>query len=114
MKKFRISTADLFSKAKVGEGATYSVGSDSYGYFITDVDPKTKSIGLYTPSHWFRRDWTDGDMEHAPFDPNAKPEFWLCAFRGKWYYYDPVAKRRLSNQHPIHIGHCCFYQDPSF
>lgn len=109
----KMSTADLFALAKVGEGATYSIGSDSYGYFITEVDPKSKTIGLYTPKHWFKRDWTDGDMVHDDFDPDAKPEFWLQAYRGKWYYYDMKTKTRLHTQHPIHIGYCCFYQDPS-
>lgn len=112
--KSRISTADLFAKAKVGLGASKQVGSDCYGYYISFVDPKTKTIGLYTPKHWFKRDWTEGHMEHDPFDPKAKPEFWLQAYRGKWYYYDMKTKTRLHTQHPICIGHCSFYQNPSY
>ena len=111
--KSRISTADLFAKAKVGLGASHQCGSDCYGYFICYVDPKTKTIGLYMPKHWFKHDWTDGSMEHEPFDPTRQPVYFFQAFRGHWYSLDKLTGLRTSRYH-LSIGHCSFYQDPSF
>lgn len=112
MKKKRITTDELFSKAAVGVGATHQSGSDAYGYWICFVDPKTKTIGLYTPKHWFKNNWTDGSMEHEPFDPKHGAEEFCQAWRGHWYKLDALGNRigRIS----LGIGSCCFYQDPSF
>ena len=109
----RISTADLFAKAQVGLGATYHCGSDSYGYFICYVDPKTKTIGVYIPKHWFKNDWTDGSMEHEPFDSAHQPTEYFQAFRGHWYKLDGQSGLRIC-RHDLYIGGCYFYQDPSF
>jgi len=111
--KSRISTADLFAKAQVGLGASHSVGSDCYGFFICSVDSKTKTIGVYTPKHWFKHDWTDGSMEHEPFDPTRQPEQYFQAFRGHWYSLDNMTGLR-TRQYRLSIGYCSFYQDPSF
>ena len=111
--KTKISSADLFAKAKVGLGATYHSGSDSYGFYIASVDPKTKTIGIYEPRHWFKNDWTDGYMEHEPFDPTHQPTNYLQAFRGHWYEFDKSTGARLG-RFELFIGVCQFYQDPSF
>ena len=110
--KSRISTADLFAKAKVGLGASHQCGSDSYGYFICYLDPKTKTIGVYTPKQWFKNDWTDGSMEHEPFDSTRQPEQYFQAFRGKWYKLDKITGLRI-RQYQLFIGQCICYQDPS-
>lgn len=110
--KSRISTATLFAKAKVGLGASKQVGSDCYGYYISFVDPKTKTIGLYTPKHWFKNDWTDGSMEVEPYRENTPPTLFLQAFRGRWYKLDRLGNREC--KYSVCIGHCAFYMDPSF
>ena len=112
MRRKRISTEELFAKAAVGVGVTERYGSDSYGRWICYVDPKTKTIGLYSPKHWFKNDWTDGSMEHDPFDPKHGAEFFCQAWRGKWYKLDALGNRLGSM--PISIGACCCYMDPSF
>lgn len=110
--KTKKTTAELFAEAKVGLGATHHCGSDSYGFYICYVDPKTKTIGVYEPEHWFKRDWTDGSMEHEPFDPNHQPTDYLQAFRGHWYELDRVTGTRRG-RYSLAIGYCSFYQDPS-
>lgn len=109
----KISTQDLFNKAQVGLGATHHCGSDSYGCYICYVDPKTKTIGTYTPKHWFEKSWTDGSMKHEPFDPAKQPTDFYQAFRGHWYVLDRVTGTRRG-RYSLTIGYCSFYQDPAF
>ena len=112
MARSKISTNDLFAKAELGIGATKHVGSDSYGYYVSFIDKDRKVIGLYTPKHWFKNDWTDGSMEHEPYKEGTPPEVFLQAWRGKWYVLDHLGKR--AGKSGIRLGGCCFYQDPSF
>ena len=107
----KISTDELFAQAQLGMGATKHVGSDSYGYYISFIDPEHKTIGLYEPDHWFEHSWTDGSMKHAAYVPDTPPTLYLQAWRGKWYVLDSLGNRTGSMS--IHLGACCFYQDPS-
>ena len=112
MRRKRISTEELFAKAAVGVGVTEHYGSDSYGRWICYVDPKTKTIGMYTPHSWFKNDWTDGSMEHDPFDPKHGAEAFYQAWRGHWYRLDALGRR--TGRVSFSIGACSFYQNPSF
>ena len=105
MKK-KITTAELFSKAKVGVGATVHCGSDAYGYYIATVDLKTKTIGLYSPKARFKHDWTEGNMETDAFDPNQKPTKFVQVFRGSWYELDEDRNRSPWRKMNLHIGYC--------
>lgn len=109
----KISTQDLFAKAKVGLGATHPCGSDSYAYYICYVDPTTKTIGLYSPRCWFKNDWTDGGMEVEPYRENTPPTLFLQAFRGRWYELDNKTGLR-QYKFSIHIGNAIAYRDPTF
>jgi len=111
--KSKISTDELFSKAAVGLGATKHCGSDSYGYYISFIDPARKTIGLYQPKHWFANSWTEGSMKHEDYKPDTPPTMYLQAWRGSWYLLDNATGARR-DRYPICIGHCSFYQDPSF
>lgn len=113
--KSKISTEALFAKAALGIGATEHCGSDSYGLWISYVDPKTKTIGVYAPRSWFKHDWTDGHMEVEAYKPGQKPERFFQAYRGKWREIFP-GKTGPGWRVParITVGHCVEYRDPSF
>lgn len=108
----KIPTNELFAKAELGMGATKHVGSDSYGYYISYIDPVNKVIGLYEPRSWFEKSWTEGSMKHEPYVPDTPPTVYLQAWRGSWYLLDNATGARRG-RYPICIGHCSFYQDPS-
>lgn len=107
----KISTDELFAKAKVGVGATKHVGSDAYPYYVAFVDPSRKVIGLYQPKTWFKHDWTDGHMEVEEFKDGTAPGLFLQAFRGSWHVLDTAGRR--CGKFDIVLGYASSYQDPS-
>lgn len=108
------SKHEMIDEVAVGNAMSYRSGSDAYGYWIAEVDRENCVIGVYAPEHKFIHDWTDGDMEAAGFDANRKADEYFIAFRGRWYRYDPITKKRFEpcllfkSEYPI------FYRDPSF
>lgn len=96
---------------KPGLGATRRVGSDSYAYYVTEVELPV--VGLYSPRTWFERDWTDGTEKVEEFDPSRKADFWIKRFRGKWYEYDKTTGKR-GGPFPLSFGCAYSYRDPSF
>ena len=97
---------------EVGLGATYSVGSDSYPYYVSEVLPNGV-IGLYQPNSHFEHDWTEGSMVADKFDLSHETEVYIRKSYGHWWECDKDGKR-IHRWHSIHFGHACSYRDPSF
>ena len=97
---------------EVGLGATYSIGSDSYPYYVSEVLPNGV-IGLYEPSSHFEHDWTEGSMVVDKFDSSHASEVYIRKSYGHWWECDKDGKRKC-RWHSIHFGHACSYRDPSF
>lgn len=100
----------------VGVGVTYSVGSDSYPYYIAEVLPNG-IIGLYSPSSHFEKSWTDGEMKVDPFMPEAKATFYVKRRYGNWWKVnkDGTPIMKWGGRHcNVSIGRAYSYQDPSF
>lgn len=116
-RKKAASRFEIFDKIAPGMSASYSVGSDSYGYWISNVDYDRFIIECYRPNAKFAISWQDGDMTADPFDPTQKPNVKFMYKYGRWYEYNErtncwnkmYSKRLLIDNNPPRI-----YRDPSF
>lgn len=104
-------------KIEVGIGATMSVGSDSYPYYISEV-LSNGVIGLYQPNSHFEKDWTDGHEIVDAFDANHPSNFYIRRCYGNWWKTSRDGKTRFgrfaSKWMRFSIGHAYAYSDPSF
>ena len=102
----------------VGVGATKHVGSDSYPYYVAYAQLSKKGkpvVGMYQPGSHFERDWTDGYEVVDPFDPKAKPEFYITLFRNRWWACDKDGVRAKPHRiDEYSFGMAISYRDPSF
>ena len=99
-----------------GVGATETVGSDSYPYYVSEVLPKG-IIGMYAPNSHFEKSWADGDMVVDPFDEKRPTEFYIKRRYGKWWTVkrDGTPVGRFTGRYVrLSFGHACSYRDPSF
>jgi hypothetical protein len=111
------SKIEVFSNIAPGMSASYSVGSDSYGYWISKVDYKNGIIACYSPDAKFTIDWQDGDMTAEPFDPTHVPDIQLKYRYGCWYeYHRPTDSWNRTYFKNLHISKDSprIYRDPSF
>lgn len=102
-----------------GTGATMSVGSDAYAYWVTEVLPNhIYGIGRAHSHFDDSHPWEGGDMVVEPFDPaKDKTEFFIKRCYGKWWKVTNDGHRleRFSSKwRRFRLGHVCAYQDPSF
>ena len=104
---------EMFEGVTVGTGASYHVGSDTYGYYVSEVDRDNATIGLYRPACRFTKCWEDGSMTADPFDPKHGTDVKYVAWRGRWWRLDESGIRTRETQ-SWHFGSCCNYRDPSF
>ena len=97
---------------QVGVGATYTIGSDSYPYYVSEVLPGGV-IGLYEPGSHFENSWADGDMKVDDFDASHHTEVYIKRRYGKWWR---VTKDGTPIEHFVRLrfGHAYSYRDPSF
>lgn len=106
-------------KLDVGLGATQSIGSDSYPYYISELLPNGV-VGMYRPDARFdeKHPWYGGSGKVDPFDPSHASDFYIKRRYGSWWKctksgtplksgYD----RKMPN---LHFGFACYYQNPSF
>jgi len=103
---------------QVGIGATMSVGSDSYPYYISSV-LSNGVIGLYQPNSRFdsTHPWEGGTQVVDKFDKNHPTEFYIKRIYGKWWKCDKFGKRIsrfTAKWMHFTIGHAYAYQNPSF
>lgn len=105
-------------KIQLGVGATLSVGSDAYAYYVSEVLPNGV-IGLYEPdSHWDEKHpWEGGTQVVSPFDPHAKSEKYIKRRYGTWWLVEANGRpinRFTSKWERLQFGHARSYRDPSF
>ena len=103
---------------QVGTGLTESVGSDSYGFYVSEV-LGNGVYGIYSaPANWSDKNpYYGGTMETKAFDPTHKSEFYIKRSYGHWWRVHPNGKRisRFSGRYcHISFGHAYNYRDPSF
>ena len=104
---------------EVGLGATMSVGSDCYPYYISEVLPNGV-IGIYSPNSRFdeTHPWEAGTEVVDAFDPVHPSETYIRRCYGKWWTVSKDGKTRLqkfeSKWKKFTIGHAYAYQNPSF
>ncbi len=102
-----------------GTGATQSVGSDSYPYWVTEVLPN----GVYgicrADSHFDEaHPWEGGVEVVEPYDPaTCKTEMHIKRCYGNWWVVSRDGKRlrRFTDKYVrFSIGSAVAYSDPSF
>lgn len=103
---------------EVGIGATMSVGSDCYPYYISETLPNNV-LGLYQPAARFdeTHPWEGGTQVVDEFDRNHPTELYIKRTYGKWWNCDKNGKRLTrftSKWIKFDIGHAYAYQNPSF
>ena len=101
-----------------GTGATKSVGSDAYPYYVSEVLPNGV-IGMYDAPASFddKHPWEGGTQVVKPFDPAHKSEFYLKRRYGKWWEVTREGKpiRQFTGKYvSLSFGHAYAYQNPSF
>ena len=101
-----------------GIGATMSVGSDAYPYYVSEVLPNG-IIGLYEPdSHWDEKHpWEGGTQVVSPFDSHAKTEKYIKRRYGTWWIVEANGRpinRFTSKWKRLQFGHARSYRDPNF
>lgn len=105
-------------KIMVGVGATLSVGSDSYPYYVSEV-LANGIVGMYRPeSHWdASHTWEGGSQVVSEFDPSAKSTMYIKRRYGRWWVVEKNGKAInpfTSKWERLRFGQACSYQDPSF
>jgi len=112
--KKHIRTLDeMFESVQVGTGAMHHCGSDTYGYYVSEVNKDEKTIGVYRPQEHFTKCWEDGSLTPDPFDPEHPTEMRYVAWRGRWWKLDADGLRTRETM-DWRFGPCYSYQNPSF
>ena len=101
-----------------GMGATMSVGSDAYAYYVSEVLPNGV-IGLYEPRAYFddKHPWEAGTQVVQAFNPDVKTEKYIKRRYGKWWLVEKNGKpihRFTSKYERFRFGQAVSYRDPSF
>lgn len=103
-----------------GTGATMSVGSDAYPYWITEVLPN-RVFGICSAHSHFddKHPWEGGTEVVDPYDPaTCKTEQYIKRCYGKWWSVSQDGKKRISRfsdkYRRFSIGHAYAYLNPSF
>lgn len=101
-----------------GLGATISIGSDRYAYYVSEVLPNNV-IGIYSPESYFddKHPWEGGDQMVSPYDTNHKSDTYIKRRYGKWWTCTPDGKpinHFTTKWSRLHFGHAISYRDPSF
>jgi hypothetical protein len=101
-----------------GAGATKSVGSDSYPYYVSEALPNGV-IGMYHPSAKFddEHPWHGGSQVVDAYDPKAPSDFYIKRRYGNWWEVErngtPI--RKFTGRYVrLHFNGAHSYRDPSF
>lgn len=115
----------------VGQGCTYSVGSDSYGYYVAEILRSGRLVALVPADAEYATSWTAGDMTctmpadkvvkaavAGPSRPNSEFKY-VMKYGRKWYWCAVVDGeiRRCCGRHGcagLSWNGSFQYLDPSF
>lgn len=113
--KTKPSRQEMIAAVQCGKAASYAVGSDTYGSWISEVHPDKFYFGTYRPNLVMEKDWTDGNMVADPFDSSKLADTFYIAYRGKWWEFDPHTGRRSQRSVRLFFDDTPHnYRDPSF
>ena len=113
----------------VGQGCTYRVGSDSYGYYVAEILKPGKLVALVQSDDEWVTSWMDGDMTCTmPTDKLVKnavagfngpnPDFDYFMRYGKGWYRCQIIDGKIVRQRRNRVGlswnGAFSYRDPSF
>ena len=113
----------------VGQGCTYRVGSDSYGYYVAEILKPGKLVALVQSDDEWVTSWMNGDMICTmPTDKLVKnavagsnrpnPCFEYIMRYGKSWYRCEIIDGKIVRQHRNHAelswNGSFSYRDPSF
>lgn len=100
----------------IGQGASYSVGSDCYGYYVTSLKKSESGklvAGLVEAKERYKTTWEDGTMDCSMPDDKT-PTKWVTKFRGKWWFCNSAGERYLGSKCTFKWNGAYGYRDPSF
>jgi len=103
----------------IGQGATRSIGSDCYGYYVSYISEDKKTCSLKPADAAFTKCWEDGNQTCTmPAKTNPDSLVWLKLYGGSWYAAKPLPDGSVQR---LKGCKCHFswngaygYQDPSF
>lgn len=111
-----VKTLEEDLKMHIGLGATKTVGSDAYPYYVSDILPNGV-IGLCRPTTTFKTSWTDGTLDVEPFNKSMQTDFYIKRRYGNWWTVTPEGKpicKYTSRYTRLSFGQAYGYRDPSF
>lgn len=109
----------------IGQGLTYSVGSDCYGRYITTEIKneivrngkviKSKVVyGIAHAKQVMHGDWTEGDMDCSLDWNDYHVVEWITKYGKHWYFCDVNGNRYKGDKCRYGWNGAYGYQDPSF
>ena len=125
----RASEGKLTGPEFVGQGCTYRVGSDSYGYYVAEILKPGKLVALVQSDDEWVTSWMNGDMTCTmPTDKLVKdvvagsngpnPCFEYIMRYGKSWYRCEIIGGEIVRRRGDHAGlswnGSFSYRDPSF
>lgn len=123
----RASDGKLAGPEFVGQGCTYRVGSDSYGYYVVEILKPARLVALIRADDEFITSWTDGSMKCSmPTDSAVKGAVsgpapcrdfdYIMRYGKDWYWCDIVDGkiiRRRGSHARLSWNGAFSYRDPS-
>ena len=108
----------------VGQGLSKRVGSDCYGYYVTELKKTATGkplVGIVNADSKFETSWTDGNMTCA-MPADKTPTLWITTYGHckrnkklpKWYACDKTGKRFPGRVVWFDWNGAYAYLDPSF
>ena len=101
----------------VGQGLCKSVGSDCYGYYITeikDIGRNKRIFGIVSADTVMHgSSWVEGDMD-CSMPADKTPTRWICKYGKSWYFCDKDGKRFPGKKCRYSFRGCHAFRDPSF
>lgn len=99
----------------VGQGCSYAVGSDCYGYYITDKKQigKKTIFGIAAADTVMHGHWTEGTMD-CSMPKNKTPMYWITKYGKSWYFCHEDGARVPGDKCKYRFNGAYSYRDPSF
>ena len=112
----------------VGQGCTYRVGSDSYGYYVVEILKPGRLVALISADEKYITSWTDGNMicmmptdkvlKNAVVCSHPNSNFSYIMKYGKHWYRCDIINGEIIRRHGDYAGlswnGSFSYRDPSF
>ena len=100
----------------IGQGCSYGVGSDCYGFYVTDLKTlgNGRIVAGLVPAHSeMAGAWEEGTMI-CTMPKDKTPTEWVTKFRGKWWFCSKDGDRYLGDKCRYRWNGAFAYRDPHF